>query len=106
LTLVAPGTPDWWRGGLAATIEVLGGFPAGRDEAYRVEVLGSDGTALANAPMDGDPRVELGYDRTMRALLQMCERREMPVPLLETAMVIRPLLAGRQSAAPNQVVTL
>lgn len=101
-----------WASGLLGSAEVVGGVNA---EYYGIEVYGSENVIRAFLPKrdvedfrgaalgDPDPWVEFGYEGTMAAFVEMCQTRQMPIPLAESEAITRTLIAARRAATSQRV---
>jgi predicted dehydrogenase len=104
-----------WKDGLAGVVEIPCGV---KGESFGVELFGSEALLGCSIPKgdvrdasgaalgDVDPLREFGYVGTMRAFIEMCRSRVMPVDPEETGTLARALLAARESAASGLPVIL
>ena len=79
----------------------------GSEKAITAGAPGFDVRGYLGGPLgEADHRDAYGYTATVEAFLRMCETGEPPIPLEETAEVMRALLAARESAAENCEIPL
>jgi len=104
-----------WEDGLLAVADIPSGVNA---ELFGVEIYGSKGSVKASMPKGDvqdalggavghvDHFEEFGYVGTMKAFLEMCRTRRMPIPFEESEAIARVVLAARASAASGKLIMM
>jgi predicted dehydrogenase len=104
-----------WADGMMAVADVPCGV---NTELFATEVFGSETSLKLSIPKGDiqdvlggavgaiDHLDEFGYTGTIKAFVEMCRTRQMPVPFDESAALARVLLAARASAASGEAVDM